>query len=613
MVAANLTANIVNSDGIAVLEVNGDSGDGKSHAAATAAEQMGQWCDMSGMSPMALLYHAGKTIFEGMMVILDDNRPNDTQADIVKRNQTKFKTGYTYKTVDAQRMPLVAHIPPGVQIMSTQVDARDEDEVIKRTLMLEVKGSVERDQKIIDNDLKRAETAEQPLNDPEILVCQCALDMLKAHKFRVTIPGASRRIRWHERSKNGRLNVRNFKIFLDLVYGYAVMRYRVRDHNVRDDGTIEVVATRQDFMDALSLYMTIHKQMATKLTSKEGDLLKLIGDAGGKLLREDALKKLGITDGRLSQLINGKDGRGGLRGKCIGFYVEQVSESPEMDVSEPEDYSTKKATHNYLCLADPINSQDTIGNMPAEWVEDGSSPSNPDQDAGPQDDQFTRLPSFTPGLPSGESKADDVTFTSLPLKESTSKEKNKSACVTLSGEFSSEKNISAQEGVKQGKKGKPSSVHSESSKVNEGKRGVNGGQNQSAEPKVNEIDLLRQSAQCGDLQESLNPSEDGKQELHAAAIEAFSVSGKIDPNMVAATSGFVVDVVIEYLRGKGYQEIEQDGTIYFVTSRVLSRTEVQTKPSIQAALGENVLKKSPKPPIAATVRTVAWTGGELDD
>ncbi len=365
MLAANLTANIKNAHGIAVIEVNGESGDGKSHAVETTAEQMGRWCDISGLSPMALLYHAGKTIFEGTMVVLDDNRPDDKQADIKKRNQTKFKTGYSYKTVDAQRKPVTAMIPPGVQILSTQVDSKDEEEVINRSLMLEAVGSYEKDLSIIKTDLKRAETAEQPADDPDIMVCQCALDILKSKKFSVVIPDAQKRIQWNERGKNGRANVRNFNIFIDLVFAFAVMRYRVRDHEVNRDGSIDVIATKEDFDSALKLYKQIHKQMAVKLTSKEHELLELIENAPvkGRLCRVDALELLKISDGRLSQLVNGKDGRGGLKGKLPGFYVETAIEQ--------KDYRTIR--QQYLCLPKEFNCG-TDGIEPVIWVEDGARP-----------------------------------------------------------------------------------------------------------------------------------------------------------------------------------------------------------------------------------------------
>lgn len=373
MLAANLTANIKNAHGIAVIEVNGESGDGKSHAVETTAEQMGRWCDISGLSPMALLYHAGKTIFEGTMVVLDDNRPDDKQADIKKRNQTKFKTGYSYKTVDAQRKPVTAMIPPGVQILSTQVDSKDEEEVINRSLMLEAVGSLDKDLSIIGIDLKRAETAEQPAEDPDIIVCQCALDILKSKKFSVVIPDAQKRIQWNERGKNGRANVRNFNIFIDLVFAFAVMRYRVRDHEVNPDGSIDVIATRGDFDSALKLYKQIHKQMAVKLTSKERELLEHIEKAPNKrLCRVDALKELKISDGRLSQLVNGKDGRGGLKGKLPGFYVETTIEQIDY-VSSRGFPLTRTIRQKYLCLPEKFECA-AIGVEPVIWIEDGVKP-----------------------------------------------------------------------------------------------------------------------------------------------------------------------------------------------------------------------------------------------
>jgi len=359
LLITNLTANIINCHGIAVVEVNGDSGDGKSHAVSSVAELLGEkWCDISGLSPKALIHHAGTTIHEGMMVILDDNRPDDAQADIIKRNQTSFKSGYVYKTVGNGLTPISRHVPPGVQIVSTEVDARSEDEVQNRTLMLEAEGSIEKDIKIINNDLTALENGIQPLDDPSIAVCNRCIDKLKGCKYTVVIPNASKTIKWHERSKSGRANVRNYNMFIDFILAYAVMRYRKREHSLREDDTVSVVATREDFASALALYMLIHKQMATKLTSKEGELIQAIKDAGGRLLREDAMKTMNVTDGRISQLIHGQRGQGGLKAKYPGFYAESVNE----EVSYKE-----RKTKNYLCLTDVGASQSTLNGVVVEW------------------------------------------------------------------------------------------------------------------------------------------------------------------------------------------------------------------------------------------------------
>jgi hypothetical protein len=370
MLAANLTANISNSHGIAVLQVAGDSGDGKSHAVQTVAEQMGKWCDISGLSPMALLYHAGKTVHAGMMCVLDDNRPDDRQGDIIKRAQTQFKTGYRYKTI-VKGKAIELQMPPGVQLLTTEVDADSEDQVLNRTLLLEVKGSPEKDLAIIEADLCRLETGEQPLEDPDIFVCRAGFDMLKAKTYVVTIPQAKKRIKWLERNKDQRANLRNYNIFVDLILAYAVMRWPKRSYHEDEAGILHVEATRQDFMDALALYHAVHRQMKTKLTSKELELLTLVKDHGGRILREDAQNGMGISRQRLDALCRGKNGQGGLLGKYPGFYIEEATENEAEVGRGAGDYNTRHVKKKYLCLTNIDLGQAHVdgSSMAAEWVE----------------------------------------------------------------------------------------------------------------------------------------------------------------------------------------------------------------------------------------------------
>lgn len=371
MAAANLTANIKNSTGIAVLQVAGESGDGKSHAVLCCAEQMGKWCDISGLSPMALLYHAGKSIFEGMMVVLDDNRPDDRQADIVKKSSTQFKKGYRYKTV-IKGKDVILQMPPGVQLLTTEVDADSEDQVLNRCLLSEVKGSPEKDIAIIAADLERLETGESGDEDPDIAVCRVAFDMLKSKKYVVTIPDARNRIKWTEKSKTERANVRNYNIFIDLLKTYAVMRWPCRVHHEDELGVMHIEATRQDFMDALALYNRVHKQMQTKLLSAEIKLLDLINKEGGRVSREDVLQKLGISRQRLDVLVRGRNGKSGILGKYPGFYIEEATESESK--SAGTNYYDPRVKKKYLCLTDTVpvtNGQTLITSRPtAEWIED---------------------------------------------------------------------------------------------------------------------------------------------------------------------------------------------------------------------------------------------------
>ena len=371
MPAANLTPNIINSHGVAVLQVAGESGDGKSHAVQAVAQQMGQWCDISGLSPMALLYHAGISVLPGMLVVMDDNRPDERQGDIIKRAQTQFKTGYKYKTI-IKGKPIELQMPPGVQLLTTEVDADSEEQVLNRTLLLEVEGSPEKDEAIINVNLERLETGDQPLEDTDIVVCQAALDLLKAKTYKVTIPEAKKRIKWLERNKDQRANLRNFNIFHDMILGYAVMRWPCRSNYEDAAGVTHVEATRQDFMDALALYHTVHKQMKSKLTSKELDLLTLVKDHGGRISKEDAQNKLKITRQRLDSLIKGRNGQGGLRGKYPGFYVEESTENESDPGRGAGDYSTRHVKKKYLCLTSIDLGQSNVSgsSQAAEWVED---------------------------------------------------------------------------------------------------------------------------------------------------------------------------------------------------------------------------------------------------
>lgn len=167
------------------------------------------------------------------------------------------------------------------------------------------------------------------------------MDILKSKVYVVTIPEASKRIKWLERNRDERANLRNYNIFVDLILAYAVMRWPCRPNYEDDDGVVHIEATRQDFMDALALYHTVHAQMETKLTSKEIEVVKLVKDHRGRISREEAMKEMKVSKGRMSHLINGKNGNGGLLSKYPGFYIEEATESETETGRGAGDYCTR--------------------------------------------------------------------------------------------------------------------------------------------------------------------------------------------------------------------------------------------------------------------------------
>jgi len=67
-----------------------------------------------------------------------------------------------------------------------------------------VKGMVLSMKLFVTDYLARMETGETAPNDPDIAISQAALEIIKSHKYEVTIPDAGKHIKWLEQSKGVR-------------------------------------------------------------------------------------------------------------------------------------------------------------------------------------------------------------------------------------------------------------------------------------------------------------------------------------------------------------------------------------------------------------------------
>jgi len=367
MPCANLTYNIKNSTGISTIQITGESGNGKSHGAILVGKMMGRYCETEGMSPMALLYLAKDGLVEpGTVRILDDNRGNTGQWDIIKRNSTEFRTGYKYSTVINQKA-VTMQLPAGLTIITTEVNAESEEEVLNRTDPIEVSGNLEKDESIMEADSRRLydDKAETDIGN-DIAICQRCWEMLKANTYIAVLP-AGVKIDWRERDDKGRVNHRNRHLMEDLMMALAAINYKQRDHTVLDDGTIRVVINKEDFDTARELYRAKSKQIVTKLTAKERLVVNYT--AGHKrVLKSQVEQDLKITSDRMSQLLHGKKSNGtktmGIADKVIGFEVEYINEPVESQKGQ-----LGNARRCYLKYSGkPISESEEI-TWPAQWVE----------------------------------------------------------------------------------------------------------------------------------------------------------------------------------------------------------------------------------------------------
>ena len=127
-------------------------------------------------------------------------------------------------------------------------------------------------------------------------------------------------------------------MLLDLIKSNAVIRFQQRER-IEADGVPCIVATRDDFDDAVKLYGLLNGTtggQATKLTKKESDMVVTIQRGGWSEFTISMLQKAtGLSNGNIHKLLHGYASRGatysGLLEKC-----PSISFSDRTVVSEEE-------------------------------------------------------------------------------------------------------------------------------------------------------------------------------------------------------------------------------------------------------------------------------------
>ena len=138
---------------------------------------------------------------------------------------------------------------------------------------------------------------------------------------------------------------------MDMIKAFAVLRYKQRPII---DGCL--IAMIDDYMDAKELYSSRAENQRTKLTDAERkvcEALRDIGEADAKMLQA----AVGISQGRLCQIMSGKNGHDGtgLLEKVKGLTCEKVS----VTVGEGE----RTTTHKQIYRLNEFNVFDCFGEI----------------------------------------------------------------------------------------------------------------------------------------------------------------------------------------------------------------------------------------------------------
>src|SRR5208337_3484583 len=167
----------------------------------------------------------------------------------------------------------------------------------------------------------------EPFRVPEkILVCRCIVTdptVLPVGRVgRVVLLGKSDiKVFSHAKPR--------FTIIIDEWRKLRVILFRWRKERERDS-TGAILANRDDFELAKTLWTGIGRELVGKLTKDDLRFLNCIKEKGDKahdgiytIPRQIAKRSLSFSDYKMDAIINGRNGTGGLREKVEGFDIEK--------------------------------------------------------------------------------------------------------------------------------------------------------------------------------------------------------------------------------------------------------------------------------------------------
>ena len=285
---------------------SGDSGGGKTFIIYMFAHHMPSEAVIKGsMSAKAGFYHSdGNRVLR----ILDDYQAGNEELDtVIKQTSSEFHAPYQHRTV-ANHAAMTLQIGSEQTWAITSVDSSQEVQVLNRQLPINADDSIKLTIEVNNLTIKRYCQGESqyPITET-VLVSRCIMQILRDEGYiDVRIP-FEERIEWLDTS-----NRRNPSIFMDLVIAHTAMfRYqRTKDA----DGFY--LATDEDFLAAKALFTDNDaEELVKRLTARERDVIVLLTKKPDGLTRDDIAENLKIVPQRVTQILSGQKGQGGLKQK----------------------------------------------------------------------------------------------------------------------------------------------------------------------------------------------------------------------------------------------------------------------------------------------------------
>ena len=249
-------------------KLSGESGMGKTHAVRALLHLMHRnTYRAASFSSKALFYD--RTLRSKTVIFSDDVNLAADVEETVRAAMTNWDTPTQHITLDGQRNPVLLSLPPRVIFWLTSVNTKSTIQLLNRQVEVNVDESSEQDKRV---EYHQRELAESGLSDfyvdDEVELLREAFLHLNQMSYRVKIPFISN-IKFTKVR-----NRRNFPIFLDFIKAYCILNYSARCAD--EDGGL--IATKEDFDNAIELFKTVAVQQVTKLNEKERRVALVIRD-----------------------------------------------------------------------------------------------------------------------------------------------------------------------------------------------------------------------------------------------------------------------------------------------------------------------------------------------
>ncbi len=342
-------------------KMSGESSGGKTWTLNMFAHHLAREMVIKGsMSAKAGFYHNDG---DRVLRFLDDYAAGNEDLDtVIKQTSSNFHEAYKHRTV-ANHEAKTLTIGREQTWAITSVDGSQDIQVLNRQLPINVDDSVELTKKVNDLTVERYGNGEvsHPV-DEEVLVCRCMFQILREEGYiNVKIPFADR-IEWLDTS-----NRRNVSIFMDLLIAHTGIYRHQRQKNA--DG--HYLATEEDYAAARALFTDRDGEELTKrLTARERDVTMLLFSVGTTgLTRDEIAQKLGLAPSRVSQIIHGQKGAGGLKQKV---QIVETKLSDNVKVSDEKSRTVHKTVFSLKDYDDFVGFDGIVRLKPASSEPDNA-------------------------------------------------------------------------------------------------------------------------------------------------------------------------------------------------------------------------------------------------